>query len=536
MKNVRKSSDSFAIALFILVCGNGFVATLPTNAQADPAKANPPKVTKQKLIKISEKTTRVLGPLDEEGYVDYTAAINEILSKGVTPDNNGAVQFWQALGSAQIPPDDRKQFFKTLGVEVPPAKGLPLTWGEYAREELDLPAEIQAAGEAMLVNARERPWKRGEFPQIEAWIDAQKDRFKLVAIGVRKERFYQPLIISPGEGLINVELPGAIMSREVARGLQARAMLHLGEGRLDAALTDIETMRHLARHIGAGATIIENLIGIAIESMACQGYVNLVQQQRPAPNKVPELLAKFNEFKPMPKMTDSLNLGERFLFLETSQNLARHGAKETGLPALANNPIMAAVLKSMINWNIPMEDANAYYDRLVEVGNIESVVERRKMAILLETENEDYLRKNARPSPFQLLTGNGRGKAIGNILKALLLPAISAALDAEYRVGDYQELCRLATALEGYRTQHGTYPDSLEKLVPKYIEKLPMDTFTDGKKPFRYEAEGEAFILYGLSHNTIDDGGVRNADLVIQGPLDWKGVAASRRAAAARNN
>jgi hypothetical protein len=178
----------------------------------------------------------------------------------------------------------------------------------------------------------------------------------------------------------------------------------------------------------------------------------------------------------------------------------------------------------MINWNVPMKDANQFYDRIVEIGNIESPNERRTAALVYETAMEDDLRKNAKPSPFKLLTGTGRGKAIGNILKSMLIPAIYAGVDAEHRVLDQQQLSRLATALEGYRVQHGAYPQSLEKLVPKYINEMPMDTFAGGKKPFRYESEGDSYLLYCLGRNTVDDGGNRDGDLVVQGPPRLEGA------------
>lgn len=527
MKKSLKPSGNRAAFVFSLFVFGSLATQLPSHAQQ--------RQGKQKVIRIGRETTRVLGPLDDEGYVNYAGALNEIQSKGVTKDNNGAAEFWQAVGSGPIPMNHRENFFQVLGIEVPPANGIPLTWREYAVAELKLPNEVATTGEALLVNARERPWKRGEFPQVASWLDAQQDRFKLLAVAARKERFYQPLVLTPGAPLVQAEIPGAIIAREMARSLQARAMLHTGEGDWNAAHDDIETMRRLARHVGAGSTILHNLIGIALESMACQSFVNLVQHQQPAPNEVPKLFARFDAPGPMPKMTAALSLGERFLFLETAQNLARHGPKDAGMPGLASNPVMATILKSMVDWNVPMQEANDYYDRLVEIGEIESITKRRKAAIIFETEMEDYLRKNARPSPFKLLTGKGRGKAIGNVLKALLLPALYAALDAEHRIRDYQHLCRLATALEGYRTQHGEYPDTLVKLVPAFIEKVPLDTFS-GEKPFRYKSDGKTYLVYGLSNNTIDNGGVRDADLVVQGPLDWEGIVEARRAREQGNN
>ena len=39
----------------------------------------------------------VTGPLDQEGYVDYPAALNDRLGKGVKPERNANVLLWKAL-------------------------------------------------------------------------------------------------------------------------------------------------------------------------------------------------------------------------------------------------------------------------------------------------------------------------------------------------------------------------------------------------------------------------------------------------------
>src|SRR5438094_5975588 len=57
------------------------------------------KATKGKgTFTIGKETTYVTGPLDKDGYIDYAAALNERLGRGVTPENNACVLLWKALG------------------------------------------------------------------------------------------------------------------------------------------------------------------------------------------------------------------------------------------------------------------------------------------------------------------------------------------------------------------------------------------------------------------------------------------------------
>src|SRR5437016_5097321 len=72
---------------------------------------------------LGKETTYVTGPLDKEGYIDYQAALNDRLSKGITPEKNANVLLWKALGPT---PEGGKgmpaEFFKRLGI-AEPAKG-----------------------------------------------------------------------------------------------------------------------------------------------------------------------------------------------------------------------------------------------------------------------------------------------------------------------------------------------------------------------------------------------------------------------------
>ena len=72
-------------------------------------------------VPLGKDTTVATGPLDKEGYIDYEAALNERLGKGITPEKNANVLIWQALGPKPeggrgMPPE----FFKQLGSAAPP--------------------------------------------------------------------------------------------------------------------------------------------------------------------------------------------------------------------------------------------------------------------------------------------------------------------------------------------------------------------------------------------------------------------------------
>ncbi|MGK0184847.1 MAG: hypothetical protein ACI9R3_000621 [Verrucomicrobiales bacterium] len=65
---------------------------------------------------------------------------------------------------------------------------------------------------------------------------------------------------------------------------------------------------------------------------------------------------------------------------------------------------------------------------------------------------------------------------------------------------------RTACALERYYIAHGAYPDSLEMLVPDFIDAVPLDPID--QQPMRYRTSPEfRYLLYSIGYDQVDDGG-----------------------------
>ena len=64
----------------------------------------------------------------------------------------------------------------------------------------------------------------------------------------------------------------------------------------------------------------------------------------------------------------------------------------------------------------------------------------------------------------------------------------------------------IACALEHSRFLHGQYPETLDALVPQFIEKIPHDIINGQSLHYRRTADGK-FLLYSIGWNQTDDGG-----------------------------
>ena len=77
------------------------------------------------------------------------------------------------------------------------------------------------------------------------------------------------------------------------------------------------------------------------------------------------------------------------------------------------------------------------------------------------------------------------GKAIGNVLVGLLVPAVRKVQSAYDRSEQVQRNLRVAFALAAYRADHRRYPARLDDLAPKYLAAVPGDLFSDQARRWR---------------------------------------------------
>lgn len=93
-----------------------------------------------------------------------------------------------------------------------------------------------------------------------------------------------------------------------------------------------------------------------------------------------------------------------------------------------------------------------------------------------------------------------------NWLTSLLIPALGNASTKFARAQSFTDKARVAIALERYRLAHGNFPETLDALTPRFMEKIPHDIV--GGQPLKYQRTSDGqFILYSVGWNETDDGG-----------------------------
>lgn len=92
-------------------------------------------------------------------------------------------------------------------------------------------------------------------------------------------------------------------------------------------------------------------------------------------------------------------------------------------------------------------------------------------------------------------------------LARLLLPALQGLPKKAAAAQTAVNQAYIACGLERYRLANGQYPDSLDKLAPRYSNQPPNDVITG--EPYKYRRTDDGnFLLYSVGWNEKDDGGV----------------------------
>ena len=70
------------------------------------------------------------------------------------------------------------------------------------------------------------------------------------------------------------------LDRELAGALTSRAMLYLGHNQPVEAWQDLLACHRLGRLIGSGGVLVDALVGIAIEQLACRGDIAFLDRMK----------------------------------------------------------------------------------------------------------------------------------------------------------------------------------------------------------------------------------------------------------------
>ncbi|MCH8922975.1 MAG: hypothetical protein IIA67_07485 [Planctomycetes bacterium] len=366
-------------------------------------------------------------------------------------------------------------------------------------------------------SAVKRPWTKKDLPLLAGWLAANEKPLRLVVEGTRRSQCYWPLVGFEEEAdVLSVTVQYALGCREFNRALLARAMLHAGSGRIDDAWSDLMTCHRLARLSSRGTTLIDALVAMAMESMTCQADAALSHHDDFSAKRAKRFAAELAKLPPLDPLAEKYDVSERYTFLDSVRMVAQSGPEVIAQISGELDKSWAATIRrlatnALVDWDHVLRMGNSWYDRLATAARQPTREGRSKAMdkILADIETSTQKTKDAKTVLSRIALGESPRKlmseTMGNLLVAILLPAVPRIVDAADETAARMDLTRLAFALAAYKAEHDTYPAKLADLGPKYLAKVPKDVFSAAE--FRYRAGKRGYRLWSIGPNGVDDGG-----------------------------
>jgi hypothetical protein len=471
-------------------------------------------------VPLGKDTTYVTGPLDADGYVNYEAALNERLDKGIRPESNAMVLVWKALGPTpfgrtHMPPG----YFKRLGIDEPPATGdYFVDFETYLKDHVWFAGPVwEPIFKHQRLRAMQRPWTAKDLPVIDGWLEVNEKPLALFRQAAARAEYFNPLMApadkkGPG-GLVNACVPFFLHSYELQAALASRAMLRTAEGRMDEAWQDLLACHRLGRLFARGGTVSEWYAGTRFDRLASEGYIVVLANSKLTAKQIQEFVKAVRALAPLPPVGDKLDLTERFVILDAAQQMHRDGPlgyyDVIGVkqPRKVDDTERIALQKS--DWAPGLRTMNAWQDRLVAATRLEV---RAKRDAALEDCRRDIVDIKAEADEVDDkidLKKVAAGPAIANCWCRRLLfwsaGTFHRLRNDQDRAEQIERNLHVAFALAAFRADNGRYPAKLGELVPKYLAAVPDDLFSG--KALIYKPSPDGYLLYSVGPNGNDDGG-----------------------------
>ncbi|MDA1018251.1 MAG: hypothetical protein O3A00_27830, partial [Planctomycetota bacterium] len=465
----KHRSNVAILALMFVVGGCGLISSPVRADDAD----------KQTAIKISKETTVISGPLDSRGFVNYVAAIDRMQREGVKPDDNAAVYLARATGMRELANSpDRGRYFQALGMQPVPVGGKSVDWHAFAAK---IPETAQL-DHAILLNrwsrGMESPWTAEDDVVLARWLEANDEAIELMVRASRCSRYYAPLLgdeNAVGPQMVLVLLPLVQEVRHVARMLSIRAMYRIGNDDLQGAFEDSLAIHRISRLVGKGPTLIDVLVGIACDGIACGIDARIARHPKLRSQQALRFLAQLDKLTAFDSIASKFDVTERFTMLDAVTSIVRDGAKSLKTLIVFEDfgpgaeLLIPVFTNTGVDWNQVLRTTNATYDR-VTAALKQPIRRQRKQALLAVQRDIDALKSKAaqkKALALAFISKNHRTEWMSNVLTGAMLPGILQIATAADRAVVKIDQVRLAYALAAYRADQERYPESLDPLVPK---------------------------------------------------------------------
>ncbi len=282
-------------------------------------------------------------------------------------------------------------------------------------------------------------------------------------------------------------------------------------GRDDDAVEYLRDILALGRALDTAPTAVHHLMSIAIHAHIDPALEQILPsiQVGDSPGRVKRenLRAFMSELLDTTQCSRGLTralMGERSTGYDISQSiliLKILDEQSSGVPGVKTYSVVSSsnpLLRSSFDFGVaPLFRLDAAW----AIKHNDAYVRTSKLGTLPEC------RRSLR-APLKELDERVENLSFSQPLTTLLVPRLERMFELHHAAIARRRLSAAAIAVRMYKIDHGSRPESLEDLVPKYLLKVPQDPMDEPGKSIRYINDPETPRLYSVGQNGLDEQGV----------------------------
>ncbi|HVX87121.1 MAG TPA: hypothetical protein VH253_20220 [Phycisphaerae bacterium] len=302
---------------------------------------------------IGPTTTVVTGPVGKDGLPDYAAALNERYGKGVTAENNAAVEWLHLMGDDILAGDERDAELRAMGARLAPT-------GTAVWSDENDPVQLATTAKQL--------WRAADFPEVDAFVKQRGPLLDRLVDLSGKTHWFWPAVIT-ADGLYLYTGPRYAGAADLLRALASRATERAAGKDFAGFEGDTLGLLRLSQLCGHGATMLERVIADVAQSLAVEDLSAAAEAQVFTRGQWKQLAAAATDIAPVDNI-EPLDVLLRYEDLR-AQQLTAIGAHDSFLkdPDAAEDPAFVAMLvnRGHLDWNLILERDNADWDECIRI-------------------------------------------------------------------------------------------------------------------------------------------------------------------------
>ena len=353
-------------------------------------------------------------------------------------------------------------------------------------------------------DAMQRIFTEEECPLIADWMkESTYLANKLLEISKRPQSYNPIVLMNDDDTMYVASLPYVQANRETARYFEARGNWHFGRGEYDEALECAFASLRLGTTMRLNTGfVVEELVGIAIQGIAHHQFVDYLGQLE---NKKDAawILAKQEEFRAICKQSENFPnpplwlTGERFGLLSVIAATASHPKYlEEFLGGFDGREEELLLFKKCFDpdydydWNKVLKRVNFYIEDQEDIALLPGTLRKARA---YERLDDRISEKAELIKSIEITPEIDRERFLADYVYCTFTPGLCPAHYALTRIECLAQMSDVAFSVAAFRSDHGGYPETLEQLVPKYLDQVPVSPYTD--KPMRYLKRANDVLL-----------------------------------------